>query len=47
MHKVKLIDEGRMQDLPARHVGLFEAEPLPASQVPAFIFTDFAGIRVQ
>ena len=31
----------------ARHVGLFEAEPLPASQVPAFIFTDCAGIRVQ
>jgi hypothetical protein len=47
IHQVKLIDKGRMHDLLARHVGLFEPERLPASQVPAFVFTDCAGIRVQ
>jgi len=36
-----------MHELFARHVGLFEPEPRPVSQVPAFIFTDTAGIRVQ
>jgi hypothetical protein len=47
VHKVKSIDKGRMHELLARHVGLFEPEPLPASNVPAFVFTDTAGIRVQ
>ena len=47
VHKVKLVDKGRMHELLARHVGLYEPEPLPASEVPAFVFTDTAGIRVQ
>jgi hypothetical protein len=47
VHKVKLIDKGRMHELLARHVGLFEPEPLPVSLVPAFVFTDTAGIQVQ
>jgi hypothetical protein len=44
---VKFIDKGRMHELLARHVGLFEAEALPAPSVPAFVFTDTARIRVQ
>ena len=47
VYKVKLIDKGKMQELLARHVGLFEAEAPPAPSVPAFLFTDTAGIRVQ
>jgi len=41
VYKVKLIDKG-----PARHVGLFEPEPLPPSKAPAFVFTDCPGIAV-
>jgi len=47
VHRIKLIDNSRMHELLARHVGLFEPEPLPASNVPAFVFTDTAGIQVQ
>jgi len=46
VHKVKLIDKGRMHELLARHVGLFEPEPLPASTVPAFVFIDCPGVAV-
>jgi phage terminase small subunit len=47
VHKVKLIDKGRMHELLARHVGLFEPEVLPASQVPAFALPpETPGVRV-
>jgi len=46
VYKVKLIDKGRMHELLARHVGLFEPEPLPPSKAPAFVFTDCPGIAV-
>jgi len=37
VYKVKLIDKGRMHELLARHVGLFEAEVQPTAHAPAFI----------
>jgi len=46
VYKVKLISKGRMHELLARHVGLFEPEPPRAAQVPAFVFTDCPGIAV-
>jgi len=47
VYKVKFIDKGKMQELLARHVRLFE-EPIDTRPpVPAFIFTDTTGIRVQ
>ena len=47
MYKVKLIDKGKMQELLARHVGLFDGPVDDRPAVPAFVFTDTAGIRVQ
>jgi phage terminase small subunit len=47
VHKVKLVDKGKMLELLARHVGLFEPEPLPASQCPAFALPPgCTGVRV-
>jgi len=48
VHKVKLVSKSKMQELLAKHTGLVDGEPLQkAPAVPAFIFTDTAGIRVQ
>jgi len=47
IHKIKLIDKGKMQELLARHVGLFDGPVEDRRAVPAFVFTDTAGIRVQ
>jgi hypothetical protein len=47
VYKVKLINKGRMQELLARHVGLFDGPVDDRPPVPAFIFTDTTGIRVQ
>jgi phage terminase small subunit len=37
VHKVKLIDKGRMHELLARHVGLYEPEVQPVRDVPVFV----------
>jgi hypothetical protein len=46
-NKVKLISKGRMYELLARHVGLFDGPVDDRPAVPAFIFTDCSGITVQ
>ena len=47
VHKVKLIEKGKMHELLARHVGLFDDPVDDRPAVPAFVFTDCAGIAVQ
>jgi len=47
VYKVKLISKGRMHELLARHVGLFDGPVDDRPAVPAFAFTDCAGIAVQ
>ena len=46
VYKVKLIDKGRMHELLARNVGLFEGAVDAGPQVPAFILTGTSGVRV-
>jgi hypothetical protein len=47
VHKIKLIQKGKMHELLARHVGLFEGPVDDRPAVPAFVFTDYAGIAVR
>jgi hypothetical protein len=47
VYKVKLISKGRMHELLARHVGLFDGPVDDRPAVPPFIFTDCKGIAVQ
>jgi hypothetical protein len=47
VHKIKLTEKGKMHEVLARHVGLFDGPVDDRPSVPAFVFTDTTGIRVQ